>query len=228
MPNVSEFGWDPNRQMATGAPVAPGDPSSSAGFAYQRSPEEIQSLLDLMGADQPVASTFPGGGGGGPEGSPMADPANWFMTRGDLESPLQYMASMGSGTSPYVGGSWRPSDKGGYFTLSQLYRGQNLPDVFAYGSNLPSTNNWRLTVPYGGHPGTILRNGQLIRPGPKAARGHMISHTGSGVRVAAEDPGGTWNMPVPPGAALSGNNAFAAQYWPGGDIFNFMGPVGGV
>jgi hypothetical protein len=213
----------------SGQPMRPGT-GQPAGLRY-RTPQEMQSLLDML--DQQI--TGPGLGGipagatpfTGPGNSPLSDPSNWKLTRGDLESPLAYMANMGN--SPFMPGTWRPSDKGGYFTLQQLFQGRDIPEIFSHGANLPSTNNWRLTVPYGGGPGSILRNGQLIQPGWNAARGQMLGSTGSGVTGSGEDVGSTWNIPVNPGAALSGNNVWASQYWPGGSIFGMpFGNKGGT
>lgn len=143
------------------------------------------------------------------------DPKNWFLTRGDLESPLQYMGGE-TGISPYVPGKWQPNDQGGYFTLQQLYQGRDVPGMYARAGDIdqPSTNNWRLTVPYGGGPGYILRNGQLIMPGQHAASGLMYGQPKS-ARGPAEDPGSQMNVEVPPFNALTGSNVWATSYWPG-------------
>jgi hypothetical protein len=51
------------------------------------------------------------------------------------------------------------STAGGFFTAGELF-GADLPAQFQSGSEMPSTNNWRLLPT--GKPGYIMRNGQII------------------------------------------------------------------
>src|SRR5262245_1461616 len=81
----------------SGQPIMPGT-GQPAGLRY-RTLEEINSLLDLMN-DQILSSGIPAGAGGFAGDSGMTgDPKNWKLTRGDLESPLSYLAVQG--TSPW-------------------------------------------------------------------------------------------------------------------------------
>src|SRR5262245_30603267 len=197
-----------------------GQAAQSAGFdpneAWRAAADPQRMSQDMQ--QQVLQRGMPTGTITGAPGS-LTHPNSWFLSRGDLESPLNYMAS--TGNSPFVPGKWQPNDQGGYFTLNQLYQGRNdMPSIFQHGSNMPSTNNWRLTLPYGGGPGAILRNGQLTCPGVMASRGHMASPSGTGMGPA-EEPGSALPTNVEPGAALSGRNVWGAYYWPGGSPWGY-------
>src|SRR5262245_39266988 len=89
-----------------------------------------------------AATKHPGSTGGMHHGFPSTswsnvpeaqDPNNWFLSPGDLENPLNYMAWHGRATfGPQIpGGDWKGSnDTSGYFTLRQLYQDRNMPQLF--------------------------------------------------------------------------------------------------
>jgi hypothetical protein len=216
---------------------------------------QINSLMDLIGPQ--VANPIPASwgpapsletpeqdqqivssgmpqfyGSGNPDGG-VTDPKNWFTSRGDLESPLAYLGW--KGISPWVPGNWEGNDKGGYFTLDQLYARQRQPptaageignagappQIFQLGGNLPSTNNWRLTKPYGGGgPNDILRNGQLIRRSEVAGRGWPGNSGGVAWAAAENAPMGAITY-INPTAGFTGGNPFSAYWWPGGQVFGY-------
>src|SRR5262245_53849793 len=141
LPPGMEYITDPTRQFSTGLPRDPND-SSTQAFTRYRTDEEINSLLDLINSQTVSGGEIPGGTTGAyvsGAGSPLSDPGNWKITRGDLESPLAYMAG---GMLP---GRWKGNDRGGYFTLNQLYglgkpggSPYGMPGMFQRGGDMPS------------------------------------------------------------------------------------------
>jgi len=162
-----------------------------------------------MGRDQAIGGGMPQGVGteafaGG------TDPKDWFMTRSDLESPLQYTEQGGAK-------GWQGNDRGGYFTLDQLYRGKPMPGPMMHMSNAPSTNNWRLTVPFGGGPGDIMRNGMVIRPGDVAHHGLPAGAGGGSFGASGEQ----FAAVRPTFAPFSGGGTKGAMFWPGGPVWGY-------
>ena len=224
MPQIEDYVWDANLQAGSGAPASAADlAQGSAGIMRQRTPEEVQSLMDLMNSQTLSSGGFPYSSGDtfNYAGTPAGDPSNWRLSRADAESPLAYM-SQGSGG--IVGGPpWRPNDQGGYFTLDQLYgvgRGGQVPGGGAGGgmsfrSSAPSTNNWRLTLPFGGGPGAIMRNGMVIFPGENTSYGLQGGAGGASLGASGEQtmPGVREKLfPFSGGGKGMGGAAF----WPGG------------
>jgi hypothetical protein len=205
---------DPNAGGARGIPQprAAMPSAGGPGAPAQSEQGDIRS--------QRVGGGMPAGVGGVADAA--ADPNNWFMTRGDLESPLAYMGASSFG-SPYAQGGWQPNDKGGYFTLDQLYQGRGIPNEgMQFKSNFPSTNNWQLTVPYGGGQGAIMRNGMVVWPGSVAAGlglpyGHTGSAGGGGADTSMQFP-----LQIPP----FGSNIWGMKYWPGGQPWSGGGGQG--
>lgn len=103
------------------------------------------------------------------------------------------------------------SSGGGFFTLAELY-GQNLPGIFQLGSDMPSTNNWRL-IP-GGRPGMVMRNGQIIDP----TSTNMYGPQGGSHTMGEERGGGypRWRGgSTTPVAYATGPIGWGVSGWPG-------------
>jgi hypothetical protein len=106
------------------------------------------------------------------------------------------------------------SSGGGFFTIADLYgaRGQDIPHSFQSGSNLPSTNNYRMLPPAYRKPNYIMRNGQIIDTN-SYLRGPPDGAGGAGI-----DIGPAWNSGAhfgTPAAWASGPVGWAQAGWPG-------------
>jgi hypothetical protein len=198
---------------------APIDMFQSAPALYNNGvfspPAELAGYFDQFGAprmDDPrtVAAQ---------SGQSIGQLAQGFFPRGD-PGGIQYSV---------------PNDRGGFFSISDLYglssnarpedKGGNVPSIGQYGRDRPSTNNWRLL---GMGPGWVLRNGFLINTqAPETKLGFplgadMMMTPESGMNLARRISIGTGATVGLPGARAS--NASAG--WPGaggwvpfGDVF---------
>jgi hypothetical protein len=94
--------------------------------------------------------------------TPLA-PTIWNMGQeAPPDNATEYLDYSHGDSAPANWKDYKSTDRstaGGFFTAGELF-GANLPMAFQSGSDLPSTNNWRL-LPMG-KPGYIMRNGQII------------------------------------------------------------------
>ncbi len=128
--------------------IAAGELYNNAG--YQASLAESQVGTDPLryGAGPPYADS-PQRYDGPP---PMEAGADWNYSSGVAPANWHDFNSNNTTTG------------GGYFNFEELFHGQGrqVPQAFQAGSNLPSTNNYRILPPDFRQPGYIMRNGQII------------------------------------------------------------------
>lgn len=111
-----------------------------------------------------------------------------------------------------------PSDKGGFFSLDNLFGnlGADVPSLGRFASASPSTNNWRLL---GQGPGWIMRNGFLIDPATAlwgGQRGWVPNGGITGENPATPSPiglGTAASLGMPNRYAIGNSPAYAG--WPG-------------
>src|SRR5262245_3393754 len=89
---------DPNAGRRAGIPfgLAPGPMGAPSPSGQQGIPSQQDMRSQRVGGGMPMGYGYGGLGGGS---DVVNDPKNWFLTRGDLESPLQYMQG-----GPFVSG----------------------------------------------------------------------------------------------------------------------------
>ena len=117
------------------------------------------------------------------------------------------------------------STGGGFFTIRDLFesRGQPVPPQFAQGSDMASTNNYRL---FGGSPGYIMRNGFIINTndvtslfGPYGIGG-MFDTTRNNPRWSSGAGAGF------PAAYAPGSVSHSIGGWPGSGILALLSTPG--
>lgn len=106
---------------------------------------------------------------------------------------------------------------GGFFTLDDVYasQGKDLPTAFQSGSNMPSTNNWRLLPVDYRRPNYIMRNGRIIDLNSGEMRGSSVYGGGWSSGASMGFPSA-----YPVGNPSGNNMAFVG--WPG-QVSNWMG-----
>lgn len=114
---------------------------------------------------------------------------------------------------------------GGFFNIDELYhaQGRAVPDIFQSGSNLPSTNNYRLLPPDYRQPRYIMRNGQIIDLNSDTIYG-PYGHGETGGRY--ENP--RWRSGSGlrvPGAHAFGSIAGTVFGWPGALQYGYINPA---
>lgn len=210
------------------------NPIASYPQGYSRAVEDflqsqpaIDTTMRSLQMPSGVQSPFEAGT---PQAASLNDPQNWGLTPGDLESPLAYMGGGPFVAAPRNQYQWKPRDYGGWFTLDQLYgqrrpdsagMGQQVPDMFQYKSNWPSTNNWRLL---GMGPNWIMRNGMLINVDENARWGLPTMYNMSASPSAEHGMGHRVGIAPGKGGKYGGVPSIGGGselFWPGGPIIGY-------
>jgi hypothetical protein len=187
-----------NQQVANA--VAQGYLSQNA--EYQNQLAENRGILDVLG-------TTLGYGLGPPytpsdkaySGTPMEANADWDA--GGFPTNWQDYSSNNISTG------------GGFFAFDELYHGigQEVPWAFQSGSNMPSTNNYRLLPPEYRKPNYIMRNGQIIDMNAESNYGPFgRGEFGGGYANPSWRSGAAVGMPV---AWAQGPAGYGISGWPG-------------
>lgn len=224
-------------------------------------PQQPAANPNLSSAGAQMPQYFGGGYGGGPGGAGgygggggqmPPELAQYFGAFGQarLDDPRTVASQGGVSLGQLAGGLLPrgssagqisydiPSDRGGFFSIEDLYnatrqpvqapgmigmggqpnvsmqRSASVPQIAYEGANLPSTNNWRLL---GMGPGWIMRNGRLINTrAPETTRGAFLGADLGQAGSSAENVAGYTHSDIGTGAwAGMPNNWRGATGWPG-------------
>ncbi len=164
-----------------------------------------------------------GGAYQGPD--PLAPPVWTGDEAGGGASPPGALDFSSGDVAPVNWQDYNPgntSTGGGFFTEDQLSAAQGqsiVPPSFQSGSNMPSTNNWRLLGGQYRQPNYIMRNGNVINLNHPWLRHPFGQHLQSYVSGASD------RNPSAMGPASSREYNWTATGWPGSDnwaITSFM------
>lgn len=189
------FGNPPTASTGTPAFFAPGQPTEAFITSNRAlAPEDRESPLAYTQNFQPRDT-------GG------------FFTLDELYRPAQVQ---GSGGPSFGYAGLTPRGSSGDWKQEWAATMPRTPSIFQRGSNLPSTNNWRLL---GMGPGWIMRNGQLINAAsPEAERGLP-----AGGPTAFSDTAESGTAAIPRRVPIGGGGASGVPsvfmgdlFWPGG------------
>jgi hypothetical protein len=115
--------------------------------------QEQRGLLEMLGTTQQYGA-----------GPPYTASPQEYVGPPPMEAGADWDYSSGYPSNWHDFNSNNYSTGGGFFNFEELFQkqGKRAPQAFQSGSNLPSTNNYRLLPPEYRDPRYIMRNGQII------------------------------------------------------------------
>lgn len=197
------------QQLAQG-PNAIAQGLLSQNTEYQNSLAEQRGILDVLGTTQGYSL--------GPPYTASDQPYNGPPP---MEAQPDWNYDSGYPGDWHDFSSNNTSTGGGFFNMEELFHSQRraVPQAFTAGSNMPSTNNWRLLPPEFRAPRYIMRNGQII----DTQGGTMYGPYGSGGMGDSPISNPSWRSGAGAGypvAYAQSPISWAISGWPGASGFS--------